>query len=106
MIEAIELGEPHDRRRLAARNHEAVEAVELLRQTNFHDSGAKLSERRGVLSKGPLQGEDADAQRPLHGRSYQPRTSSRSLSASELAEIPTIGSPRPAETSASTFASS
>ena len=68
VIEAIELGEPHDRRRLAARNHEAVEAVELLRQTNLDDVGAKLAERRGVLPKGPLQGEDADAQRPLHGR--------------------------------------
>ena len=50
--------------------------------------------------------EDADAQRPPHRRRYQPRTSSRSSSARELAEMPTIGSPSPAETSASTFGSS
>ena len=34
-------------------------------------------------------------QRPRCGRRYQPRTSSRSLSASDAEEMPTIGSPRP-----------
>ena len=78
-----------------------------------------------MLAKRPLQGENADA----WGRSghasksrcgpcgidsavrwtgdarYQPRTSSRSPSGSVLAEIPTIGAPSPADTSARIFGS-
>jgi hypothetical protein len=45
-----------------------------------------------VLAKGALEREDSHSRPPLHrGSSYQPRTSSRSSSGSELAEIPTIG---------------
>src|SRR5688572_4538346 len=105
-VEAVQLGEPYDRRRLAARYHEPVETVELVRQPHLDDVRAELAQRGGVVPKCSLEGEDADAQRPLHRRRYQPRTSSRSSSASELDEIPTIGSPSPAETSASTFGSS
>ena len=106
LVEPVQLGESHDRRRLTAGDDEAVETVELLGQAHLRDLGAELPERRRVLPEGSLQGEDADAQRPLHCPRYQPRTSSRSSSASELAEMPTIGSPRPADTSARTLGSS
>ena len=42
---------------------------------------------------------------PRAGSGYQPRVSSSCSGASVAVEIPTIGSPRPAETSASTFGS-
>src|SRR6476619_687744 len=106
LVEAVQLGEAHDRRRLASREHEAVEALELLGKPHLDDVRAESAQGCGVLAEGALQREDADAHRPAHAVSYQPRTSSRSSSASELDEIPTIGSPRPAETSASTLASS
>ena len=69
-------------------------------------SAPSLRSARRVLSERTLQREDADPERPLHRECYQPRTSSRSSSASELEEMPTIGSPRPADTSASTLGSS
>src|SRR6188508_1490469 len=119
LVETVERCELQDRRRLAARDHEPVESVELLGETYLDDVRAGPTEHPRVLAKGPLQGQDTDPRAARHGvkcrsgptpgsaqrGSYQPRTSSRSASASELAEMPTIGSPSPADTSARIFGS-
>ena len=61
LVEPVEVREPHDRRRLPARDDEAVETVELLREPNLDDVGAERAQRGGVLAKRPLQGENADS---------------------------------------------
>ena len=115
-------------------DHEPVEPVELSGEPHLHRVGANLPERAGVLAEGTLEGEHADpGWASVTGRSvevafrrlpkvsplgppsrgdtsrgrpgYQPRSSSRSDSASEPAEIPTIGAPSPDETSARILAS-
>src|SRR5262245_35565732 len=106
VVETVQLREAHDGRGLATGDDQAVETLELLGQTNLDHLGTEQSKRGRMLAERALQREDADAQRPAHALGYQPRTSSRSPSASELEEIPTIGSPRPAETWASTLGSS
>src|SRR5688572_30515517 len=79
-LEPVELGEPHDRRRLAARKHQTVETVELIGQAHFHDLGPELPKRGRVLPECALECQDAYSERPLHRSGYQPRTSSRSSS--------------------------
>ena len=111
LVEPVEPGELHDGRRLTAGDHDPVEPVELLRKPHLDDVGTEKLERARVLAEGTLEGEHSDARSSRHrarlrdGR-HQPRTSSRSSSGSELAEIPTIGWPSPVDTSASTLGSS
>ena len=54
LVEAVQLGEAHDRRRLAARDHETVEPVELLRQADLDDVGAERAKRRERARERPL----------------------------------------------------
>src|SRR5215207_3347935 len=56
-------------------------------------------------AKGSLRSRRASRGTTGSPAPYQPRVSSSSEGSSEAVEIPTIGSPRPAETSASTFGS-
>jgi hypothetical protein len=55
LVEAVQLGEAHDRRRLAARDHEAVEAVELLGKPHLDDVGAEAAQGRRMLTERALQ---------------------------------------------------
>ena len=61
LVEAVEGGEPQDRRRLAARDHEPVEPVELLGEAHLHDLRAGGAEHPRVLAKRPLEGENTDS---------------------------------------------
>jgi drug/metabolite transporter (DMT)-like permease len=63
-----------------------------------HPSTATLAGGVVVIAAVVLQAVPAS-------RSYQPRRSSSALGSSDAVEMPTIASPRPADTSASTFAS-
>ena len=68
LLEAVQPHEPRDRRRLAARDDEAVEPVELLREPHLDRLGAEAAQDGRVLAKVPLQGEDADGRSgALHG---------------------------------------
>src|SRR5512134_769464 len=96
----------HDRRRLPAGDDEPVQSCKIPGQPDLDDVGAQPPEHLRVLAERALQRQHADSQRPSHGRRYQPRSSSRSSSESELAEMPTMGWPSPVETSARTFGSS
>ena len=78
----------------------AVAALELLGRAHLGRVGAERAQQRDVLAERALQREHADA-----GRAHQPRVASRSASASLSSPMPTIGSPRPSETFASSFAS-
>ena len=137
LLEPVEPHQPRDRRRLAARDHEPVEPVELCRQAHLDDVRAEPTQHRPVLAEVALEGEDADShgssveagarELPVRNetqahassrcstgagsppvrarRNYQPRVSSSSLGSSVEVEMPTIGSPRPAETRARISAS-
>ena len=63
LVEAVEPHQPHERRRLAAGDHEPVEPVELLGLAHLDDVRAKAAQHRRVLAEVSLHGEDAD----LHG---------------------------------------
>ena len=67
LLEPVELHQPHDRRRLAARDHEPVETLELLRQAHLDDARPKPSQHRRVLAEVSLQGEDADLHSAIVG---------------------------------------
>jgi len=69
LIEAVETRQVHDRRRLATRDDEAVQRVEILRQANRDDIGTESLESYSVLAKRPLQSQNADPRSPLHGLS-------------------------------------
>ena len=60
LVEAVELRELEDRRRLPARNDEAVDPLELLRLPHLDDLRAEPPQHRRVLAEVPLHGEDAD----------------------------------------------
>src|SRR5215211_6031060 len=108
LLQPVEPDQPRDRSRLAARDDEPVEPVELLRLPDLHDVGAEAPQHGRVLAEVPLDGQHPDLHRDgLYGREcrYQPRVSSSWLGSSVAVEMPTIGSPRPADTRASTSAS-
>src|SRR5262245_12393397 len=50
LVEPVEPGEPHDRRRLAARDDEAVEARELVGKAHLDNVRAEIAKRRRVLA--------------------------------------------------------
>ncbi len=55
LVETVQAREPHDRRRLAAGDHEAVEAFEILREPNLDDIGTQAAESALVLAKRTLK---------------------------------------------------
>ena len=67
------LHQPRERRRLAAGDHEPVEAVELIGFPDFDDVGAEAAQHLRVLAKVSLQGENADPER-LHAFMVSPRS--------------------------------
>ena len=72
--EAIELGEPSDRRGLPARDDERLHLGQLVGGANLHGSPAGVGQHEPVLAEVTLQRENPD----LHGTSlararYQPR---------------------------------
>ena len=60
LVEPVEPHQPHERRRLAARDHEPVETLELLRLAHLDDVGAERAQHRRVLAEVALDCEDAD----------------------------------------------
>ena len=99
----VVLRELADRRALAAGDDERVDVVELLRPPHVDTVGADLAQPIEVLAEIALEAEDADASGL--GRCYQPRTARRSPAGMVSSVMPRIGSPRPRETSAMSFAS-
>ena len=67
LLEPVEPHQPRDRRRLAARNDEPVEAVELNREAHLDDVRAEPAQHRRVLAEVALKREDADS----HGASVE-----------------------------------
>ena len=67
LVDPVQPHQPADRGRLAARDDQAVEPVELLRQPHLDRLGAEAPQHRRVLAEVPLERQDADAQRLLHG---------------------------------------
>src|SRR6188508_1564681 len=63
VLEPVEPHQAHERRRLAARDDEAVEPLELLRLAHLDCVRAEPAEHRRVLTEVSLEGENAD----LHG---------------------------------------
>ena len=63
VVEAVEAHQPHHRRRLATRDDEAVEPLELLRQAHLDRLDAEAMQHRDVLAERALEGEDADLHR-------------------------------------------
>ena len=74
LVEAVEAHQPRDRGRLAARQDQPVEPVELLGQAHLDRLGAEAPQHRRVLAEVPLHGEDADSKRLLHGRIVEAAT--------------------------------
>ncbi len=68
LVQSVELRETHDRGRLAAGDHETVDAFELLREPHLDDVRAKPAQHLRVLAKRALQGKHTDPQRPFHER--------------------------------------
>src|SRR3954451_15448720 len=66
LVEAVELHEPADGGRLAARDDEPVQPGELLRLADLDGIGAEGAQGRDVLAEVPLEGEDADAELRSH----------------------------------------
>ena len=74
LVEPVEAHQPHERRRLAARDHEPVEPLELLRLAHLDDVRAEPAQHRRVLAEVALHGEDADPHgtcRPLPAASFE-----------------------------------
>ena len=61
LVEAVQAHQAHHRGRLAARDDQPVEAVELLRQAHLDPLDAEATQHRDVLTERSLQGEDADS---------------------------------------------
>ena len=61
LVEAVQAHQAHHRGRLAARDDQAVEAVELLRQAHLDPLDAEATQHRDVLAERSLQCEDADS---------------------------------------------
>ena len=60
VLEPVEADEPHDRGRLAARDHEPVEPLELLRLAHLERLHAEPPQHRLVLAEVPLNRQNAD----------------------------------------------
>ena len=60
VLEPVEADEPHDRGRLAARDHEPVEPFELLRLAHLDRLHAQPPQHRLVLAEVPLNRQNAD----------------------------------------------
>ena len=65
LVEPVEAHQPREGRRLAARDHEPVEPVELLGLAHLDHVGAEPPQHRRVLAEVALHGEHADPKR-LH----------------------------------------
>ena len=65
LVEPVEAHQARERRRLAARDHEPVEAGELLGLAHLDHLGAEAAQHRRVLAEVALHGENADPER-LH----------------------------------------
>jgi hypothetical protein len=66
LVEPVQLHEPHERRRLTARDHERVEPFELRGQPDLDGIGAEPAQHRYVLAEVPLEGEHTDLYLWLH----------------------------------------
>src|SRR5579884_21461 len=66
LVEPVEPHQAADRGRLAARDDQPVEAVELLGQAHLDRLRAEPAQHGRVLAEVPLYGEDADPERLLH----------------------------------------
>src|SRR5205823_4398514 len=66
LVEAVQLHQACDRRRLAARDDQAVEAVELSGQAHLDGLRTEASQDGRVLAEVPLDCQDADPKRLLH----------------------------------------
>src|SRR4051812_32635922 len=71
LVEPVQVHQPRECRRLAAGDHEPVEALELLRLPHLDDLRAETAEHLGVLTKISLHGENADLER-LHASMLSP----------------------------------
>src|SRR5919204_2504331 len=67
LLEAVDPAEAGDRRRLAARDDEPVEADQLLGLAHLHGIGAEPLEHASVLAEVSLECENADTQALAHG---------------------------------------
>ena len=72
LVDAVEPHQPPDRGRLAARDDQPVEPVELLGKPDLDRFRAEPPQHRRVLAEVPLQREDADPKRLLHGAKCSP----------------------------------
>src|SRR5262245_33338474 len=68
VVEAVQLGELDDRRRLSARDSQAVEPGQVRGLAHLDRFRAEALERAHVLPERPLQREHTDPERRLHGR--------------------------------------
>src|SRR5688500_2552604 len=68
IVEAVELGQAHDRRGLASGDDEPVEPLELVGQPYFDDVCSQLAQRCRVLAERSLQSEYSDQHWSLHRR--------------------------------------
>ena len=79
LVQSVQPREPHDCRRLAPWDDEAVEPLELLRQAHLDDVGAEPAQHVFVLPEGALQREHPDPwtfahQEECRSRSLLPRS--------------------------------
>ena len=103
LAEAVRVEEAAHRRRLAPGQDQRVEIDEVTREAHLDGLGADLANGGDVLAHRALDGEHPDPDRSLRvhaDRPYQPRMASRSSGGISPSEVPRIGSPRPALTSA------
>ena len=104
ITESVDVDQLAHGRRLAPRQDQRVEVDEIARQADLDRLGADVANRGQVLADVTLQREHADARSAWlsghAGARYQPRTARRSSTGSSPTEVPRIGSPSPALTSA------
>ena len=68
VIEPVEPGQPHDRRRFAARDDEPVEPVELMGQTHLDHIRPESPEHVHVLAEGALERQHPDLRPQMHAK--------------------------------------
>jgi hypothetical protein len=91
LVEAVEVHQPREGGRLAARDDEPVEPVELGRNPDLDDLGAEATQHHRVLAEVSLHGKNADPYR-LHGGNGIPSRSATWPSRSHLLP-PSPGAP-------------
>ena len=69
-IEPVEAHQSHERRGLAARDHEPVEPLELLRLAHLDGIRAQAPQHRRVLAEVALHGQNADRHAEKRSRRY------------------------------------